>query len=67
LVANGVPLWVIKELLGHQDLRTTQRYLHMLTGAANEAIASLSFGASSHDQVHGTGHGTMMAPPSGQT
>jgi integrase len=60
LVANGVPLWVIKELLGHADLRTTQRYLHMITGAATQAIASL-------DGNHGTGHGTVMAPPPATT
>jgi len=65
LIAAGVSLWVIKELLGHKDLCTTQRYLHMLNGASSEAIASLAGpAASTWEPSHGNSHGNMMAPPS---
>jgi site-specific recombinase XerD len=37
LVSNGVDLAVVKELLTHKDLTTTQRYAHLLPDAVREA------------------------------
>ncbi len=37
LVSNGVGLEVVKELMTHKDMITTQRYAHLLPGALKEA------------------------------
>lgn len=38
LVSNGVGLEVVKELMTHKDMITTQRYAHLLPGAMKEAV-----------------------------
>lgn len=42
LVERGVDLSVVKELAGHQDIRTTQRYLHPLTSHKRQAVEVLT-------------------------
>ncbi len=42
--ARGVPLPVIQELMGHQDIATTMRYMSVNLGPKHDAIA-LAFGA----------------------
>ena len=34
LASSGVPLLVIKEMMGHADLRTTMQYAHLLPDAS---------------------------------
>lgn len=41
LVAKGVPLKVVQELLGHSSITTTERYAHLAPGATAAAIALL--------------------------
>ena len=41
LVQKGVSLFVVKELLGHQDLRTTQIYSHLTISSLREAVKAL--------------------------
>lgn len=38
LVANGVPLPVVQELMGHQDISTTMRYQHVIEGQMQNAV-----------------------------
>jgi len=37
-LARGVDLYVVSRLLGHARVETTQRYLHLDTGALTEAV-----------------------------
>ena len=41
LAMRGAPARAIQELAGHQDLRTTQRYMHLSRAAAESAIRLL--------------------------
>jgi len=41
LAEKGVPINVIKEILGHSDIRTTMQYIHLVEGAKKEALEKL--------------------------
>jgi site-specific recombinase XerD len=41
LVQKGVPLYVVKELLGHEDMSTTQIYSHLNREALRDAVKLL--------------------------
>jgi hypothetical protein len=41
LVNGGVSLYVVQQLLGHINHRTTQRYAHLMPEALTQAVASL--------------------------
>ncbi len=42
LVQDGVPLYDVQALLGHEDYRTTERYAHLAPGAHGKVIESWS-------------------------
>lgn len=39
LVNNGVPIYDVQKLLGHQDLRTTERYAHLAPGRLRDSAS----------------------------
>jgi integrase len=41
LAMQGVPINAIKELAGHQDIKTTMRYMHLSPAAKESAVQSL--------------------------
>ncbi|MEJ2614304.1 MAG: tyrosine-type recombinase/integrase [Ignavibacteriaceae bacterium] len=41
LVKKGVSLFVVKELLGHKDIKTTQIYSHLTVDTLREAVKVL--------------------------
>jgi site-specific recombinase XerD len=41
LVLSGKPLNVVKELLGHSSIMTTQRYLHLAPAHLDQAVAGM--------------------------
>ncbi|PIP76486.1 MAG: recombinase XerC, partial [Ignavibacteria bacterium CG22_combo_CG10-13_8_21_14_all_37_15] len=41
LVQKGVSLYVVKELLGHEDLSTTQIYVHLQQQNLRDAVNQL--------------------------
>ncbi len=53
LAMRGAPARAIQELAGHQDLGTTQRYMHLSPAAIQAAIQLLE--TSSEDRPHGDG------------
>jgi integrase len=42
LVMNGVDLFAVKELLGHADIKMTQRYAHLAPGKLAAAVETIS-------------------------
>jgi integrase len=42
LVMNGVDLETIRDILGHRDLATTQRYLHVVNEHKRKAISKIA-------------------------
>jgi len=42
MLMNGVDLETVREILGHRDLSTTQRYLHVVNDHKKNAIAKIS-------------------------
>jgi site-specific recombinase XerD len=57
LAARNVPMLSIKELVGHQSLETTQRYMHLSSAAPKEAIRALEAGLAGGDMLE-TGKGS---------
>lgn len=53
----GVPLEVIQRILGHADIRTTQRYAHLARGVVAEGVARMgaSIEAGSRGQTRANG------------
>jgi integrase len=52
LVMNGVDIETIRDILGHRDLSTTQRYLHVVNEHKRNAIAKIGqLGLESHDRI----------------
>lgn len=41
MLSRGTPVHVVKEVLGHSSLNTTMRYVHLIKGEAQEAVAEL--------------------------
>jgi hypothetical protein len=57
---RGAPARAIQELAGHQDLMTTQRYMHLSPAALDAAIRLLDVGTAlatrgAHGEAAGTG------------
>jgi site-specific recombinase XerD len=54
LVMDGVPLYDVQALLGHESFATTQRYAHLAPDAHSRVIASWSRRADA-SLTHGAG------------
>ena len=57
---RGAPARAIQELAGHQDLDTTQRYVHLSPAALDAAIRLLDGPAEAGHYDHHPGRGEMM-------
>jgi site-specific recombinase XerD len=55
LAMRGAPARAIQELAGHQDLATTQRYMHLSPAAVDAAIRLLETGKSRGDILEAAG------------
>lgn len=42
LVMNGVPLYTVKELMGHSDMELTMRYAHLSDNHLSDAVNVLN-------------------------
>jgi integrase len=41
LLGLRVPLYVVREILGHTSIKTTERYAHVMVGPRREALQKL--------------------------
>ncbi|MCK5850900.1 MAG: site-specific integrase [Kiritimatiellae bacterium] len=48
LAMAGVPLYTIKEVLGHHTITTTERYAHLMPSAMREALETLEIKPAEH-------------------
>jgi site-specific recombinase XerD len=51
LAMRGAPARAIQELAGHQDLATTQRYMHLSPAALDAAIRLLETGTEFRGEI----------------
>ena len=42
MVGAGVPITMVKDILGHADIHTTMRYAHAITEQSLDAMETLS-------------------------
>lgn len=56
LAMRGAPARAIQELAGHQDLGTTQRYMHLIPAALDAAIRLLDGAAEHRGGIGGAGN-----------
>ncbi len=66
LVQDGVPLYDVQALLGHEDYATTQRYAHLAPDAHDKVIESWSRRTGARFSALGApvAHETLKAGPS---
>ena len=60
LAMRGAPARAIQELAGHQDLTTTQRYMHLSPAALDAAIRLLDLANGDPSLVGPSSHGGMV-------
>ncbi|HZT75879.1 MAG TPA: tyrosine-type recombinase/integrase [Vicinamibacterales bacterium] len=66
LAMRGAPARAIQELAGHQDLETTQRYMHLSPAALDAAIRLLDGPAEAGHYDHHSGRGEILEAPGNQ-
>jgi len=49
LVMAGVDLYAVKEILGHRDIKTTLRYVHLAPGYLHQAVNRIGAGMENQD------------------
>jgi len=51
LIENGTPLHEVKSIMGHQSIKTTEKYLHVATGALGRARGTLERAAGTVEAI----------------
>jgi len=64
LVSRGVPLAVVRDLLGHTTIRMTEKYAHLAPGPGHRAVGLLSLYADADVHWHPIGTAPTLAPQS---